>query len=94
MVWANEKSSARGYIDDDTIFSLIDTNLGADYTWSDLPTSSGESLQFKGTAPIGLRLTSSVVSQPAFWNIYTEPPPFEPPPDDEGDSDGGWWWWR
>ena len=108
IVWANEKSSESGYIDDDRTFSLIDTNLGAGYAWNVLPTASGGSLRFKDTPPTPLRRTSSAVSQPAFWNISTEPPP-----DDEGDSgdsgnegdfgeesdsDGGWWsrfwrWW-
>ncbi len=94
IVWANEKSSEIGYIDDDRTFSLIDTNLGTEYAWSDLPTVSGGSLQFKGTPPTPLRRTSSVVSQPAFWNISTEPPPGDEGDPGGGDDSGGGWWWR
>ena len=109
IVWANEKSSKSGYIDDDRTFSLIDTNLGAEYAWSDLPTANGGSLQFKDTTPTPLRRASSAVSQPAFWNISTEPPPGDEGDSgdsggsgdsgdsgdygDHGDSDGGWWNW-
>jgi prepilin-type N-terminal cleavage/methylation domain-containing protein len=86
LVWAKEKSSESGYIDDDETFSLIDINLGADYAWSVLPTVNGGSLQFKGATLVPLRRTPSVVSQPAFWNISTEPPP--------GDEGGPWRWWK
>jgi hypothetical protein len=88
------KSSKNGYIDDDTIITLIDTNLGTHYAWSDLPMASGGSLQLKNTPPIPLRRTPSAVSQPAFWNISTEPPPGDE--GDSGDSGGrSWWdWWR
>ena len=41
LIWANVKLSNEGWIDDETLFPLIDTGIGDTYHWSSGPSETG-----------------------------------------------------
>ena len=67
LIWANQKISASGYIDDAKVRSAMEYSVGPDYTWNPgEPTASGGTINFKG---IGVRLIriASGFNKPAEW---------------------------
>ena len=79
LTWANVKIDSGGWIDDPTLFALVDKNLGADYKWVGgpppaAPLIGGGELQFQppggvAVAGDGVTLTRhpSAIDSPANW---------------------------
>ena len=67
LTWANVKLSDTGWQDDAQVWSLIDTNLGGDYSWNVPPTDTGGSLEFKQEI-LSVARNKSTSSNPALWN--------------------------
>ena len=68
LTWAKMKSSGPGWIDDATIFSQIDTDLGSDYKWSPAAVITGGILHFKSQM-VKLDRIPSTVSSAGRWEI-------------------------
>lgn len=60
MVWANTK--LQGYTDDSVVFSAMDYDIGANYSWSSGPTESGGVLVFEGVSMAIIRTPSTYTS--------------------------------
>ena len=72
LIWADNKISASGYINDAKILTRINNlgttpDLGNDYTWPVPPTTLGGSVSFKNGAAVALTRTQSTSTQPATW---------------------------
>jgi prepilin-type N-terminal cleavage/methylation domain-containing protein len=67
LIWADIKVSLAGWSDDTTLFSGMDTFLGADYTWTVAASESGGHLSFKSGTPVELTRTVSTGYEPAHW---------------------------
>ena len=68
LIWADAKVSAAGWQDDATLFTTMDTSLGAaHYTWVAGPTAAGGSLSFQSGTPVNLVRTPSTALSPANW---------------------------
>ena len=68
LIWADAKVSAAGWQDDATLFTTMDTSLGAaHYTWVVGPTVAGGSLSFQSGPPVNLVRTPSTALSPANW---------------------------
>ncbi len=74
LQWANEKISAGGYTDDPTLFALLNTDLGNDYSWvGGAPGAGGGELCFQitGVPALGdglaLTRTASDENTPGNW---------------------------
>jgi prepilin-type N-terminal cleavage/methylation domain-containing protein len=70
LVWAQIKTSQIGWIDDETLFSQIDTNLGTDYKWSPKAEIDGGILHFKDLM-IKLQRISSTATSAGRWEIIS-----------------------
>jgi type II secretory pathway pseudopilin PulG len=68
MVWLNIRNSRIGWIDDSTIFSQIDTDLGSYYHWSPKAKIDGGKLHFKDQM-IKLKRTPSKAKSAGKWEI-------------------------
>ena len=68
MMWSKIKNSDTGWIDDETLFSLIDYDLGADYRWKTVAEIDGGKLYFKGEE-IKLDRIASTIKSPARWEF-------------------------
>ena len=68
LVWAQIKTSKIGWVDDVTLFSQIDTNLGTDYHWSPNAKIDGGILHFKDQM-IKLQRISSKATSAGRWEI-------------------------
>ena len=72
LTWADMKISPSGYTSDGNLVTRMTTdgnfNLGADYTWSLGPNSSGGTLVFDTTTSQVLNRAASTSSQPAVWS--------------------------
>jgi len=66
LTWANIKISTAGWADDATTFAAMNTNLGADYTWTAGPTAAGGTLGF-GSQTVVLTRTASTTISPGTW---------------------------
>ena len=66
LTWADYKFSQNGWTNDNVIFTAIDKNLGAGYTWIAGPDSSGGTLQFKSKTVI-LTRTPSTEASAGLW---------------------------
>jgi prepilin-type N-terminal cleavage/methylation domain-containing protein len=71
LVWADVKiSTTDGWVTDDTIwdYAQYDTDLGADYVWTTLPTAAVSTgvLKFKGV-DFNLSRTDSTNTRPGVW---------------------------
>ncbi len=72
LVWADQKISVSGYIDDAKILGRINDpvtgpGLGDDYEWNGAPTATAGSLRFKKSDWVALTRTKSSTTQPATW---------------------------
>jgi MSHA pilin protein MshA len=67
LVWADIKISPAGWIDDPTLFTVMDTVLGGDYSWTVVPSESGGSLSFLTGTPVVLDRSASTDLGPAKW---------------------------
>ena len=68
LMWAKLKSSEVGWIDDETLFSQIDYDLGKDYQWKSTAEIDGGKLYFKGEE-IKLDRNASTALSPGNWEI-------------------------
>ena len=71
LTWADVKISPSGYLSngDDTVWGLLDTNLGGDYTWTGggpFQNSGPSSFTFKGD-PFTVSRRVSTRQNPAIW---------------------------
>lgn len=67
LTWTNLKLAPGGYTNDNDIWSAMNTNLGANYSWSAAPNASGGTLQFGSQSAI-LGRTSSTPTSASRWN--------------------------
>lgn len=68
LTWADLKISLTGYSTDANLQTLMDYNLGGDYTWTAAPTATGGTLIFRTTTSVPLTRAASNQSQPATWS--------------------------
>ena len=68
LMWSKIKNSDIGWVDDETLFALIDYDLGADYRWNTAAEVDGGKLYFKGEE-IKLDRIASTLLSPAKWEI-------------------------
>ena len=69
LTWSNIKITQTGYSDDAALFSLMNTNLGTDYTWvGGPPDKDGGTLRFKASGDVPLTRTESSEIQPGLWS--------------------------
>jgi len=68
LMWSKIKNSDTGWIDDETLFALIDYDLGADYRWKTAAEIDGGKLYFKGEE-IKLDRIASTIKSPARWEF-------------------------
>ena len=68
LMWSKIKNSDTGWIDDETLFALIDYDLGADYHWKTVAEIDGGKLYFKGEE-IKLDRIGSTIRSPAKWEF-------------------------
>jgi prepilin-type N-terminal cleavage/methylation domain-containing protein len=62
LTWTNLKISSAGYIRDEDLYPLIDTNLGDSYNWNPGPTIGGGTLYFKAHSKTLTRIASTQTS--------------------------------
>lgn len=68
LTWSNLKITNTGYTDDATLFPILDTTLGNDYTWvGGPPDKDGGTLRFKASIEVPLARTESNDIQPGSW---------------------------
>jgi prepilin-type N-terminal cleavage/methylation domain-containing protein len=68
LTWSNIKITQTGYSDDATLFPLLNTNLGIDYTWvGGPPDKDGGTIRFKAS-DVPLTRTESSEIQPGIWS--------------------------
>jgi len=68
LTWAKIKNSDSGWINDDSLFSQIDTDLGSYYHWSPKAVITGGILHFKNQM-VKLDRLPSTVSSAGRWEI-------------------------
>ena len=59
LTWTNLKISNTGYTNDDDLYPLIDTYLGAGYKWNPGPSISGGTLHFRAHSKTLTRVPST-----------------------------------
>ncbi len=62
MIWSNTKLSSGGWTNDGDVFSQLDTNLGAHYSWNPGPTIAGGTLNYKSQSIALDRIPSTSTS--------------------------------
>ena len=67
LTWANIKISTAGWVSDAATFAALDTDLGADYSWSVAATVAGGTLDF-GSQAVALTRTASTNTAPSRWS--------------------------
>ena len=67
LVWAEIKLSDGGWMNDSTVFSELDTNLGNEFQWNVEPNISGGTLSFR-LQSIALSRIASTSSTVGWWN--------------------------
>jgi hypothetical protein len=68
IVWLNIKNSQAMWLEDATLFSRIDTDLGADYHWSPRAKIDGGKLHFKHQM-VKLKRSPSTATSFGKWEI-------------------------
>jgi prepilin-type N-terminal cleavage/methylation domain-containing protein len=68
LAWLNIKNSQIGWVDDVSVFSQIDTDLGPNYHWSPIAEIDGGMLHFKDQM-IKLKRIPSTAASTARWQI-------------------------
>ena len=66
LTWANLKISTAGWVSDAATFAALNTDLGADYSWSVAAAVGGGTLDFGSTAVV-LTRTASLTTAPGRW---------------------------
>lgn len=66
LIWANVKLSEEGWIDDETLFPLIDTVIGDTYHWSSGPSETGGILKLDSVSK-SLTRTQSTTKSAGKW---------------------------
>ena len=68
LIWSNIKITRSGYTDDATLFPILDTTLGGDYSWiGGSPDKDGGTLRFRTSITIPLTRTESTDIRPGHW---------------------------
>jgi prepilin-type N-terminal cleavage/methylation domain-containing protein len=68
LTWSNIKITRTGYADDATLFPILDTTLGGDYSWvGGAPNKDGGTLRFQTSITVPLRRTESSDIRPGYW---------------------------
>lgn len=62
LTWTNKKLSPTGWIDDEDLFTAIETVLGKGFDWDPLPTSAGGTLHYHGQSIVLTRAKSTYVA--------------------------------
>ena len=69
LTWSNIKITLTGYTDDATLFPIVNTTLGGDYSWvGGPPDNDGGTLRFKTSIEVPLTRTESTDIQPGGWS--------------------------
>lgn len=68
LTWAQTKISASSWVNDDQVFSIIDTDLGVGYSWN-TKGANGGTLSFKGRMVL-LKRTPSTPDMSGSWRIW------------------------
>lgn len=68
MVWLNIKNSQIGWVDDATVFSQVDADLGLNYHWSPRAEIDGGKLHYKNQM-VKLKRIPSTAASAARWEI-------------------------
>jgi prepilin-type N-terminal cleavage/methylation domain-containing protein len=68
LLWFKIKMSKQGYADDESLWSKMDTNLGAGYRWNSGPDITGGELGFRSAAA-DLARNPSEKTYPGQWNM-------------------------
>jgi len=68
LMWSKIKNSGTGWVDDETVFALINYDLGPDYRWKSTAEIDGGKLYFKGEE-IKLDRIASTFKSPARWEF-------------------------
>ena len=69
LVWANSKlASPSGWQNDAQVYANIDTDLGADYTWTIGPNAAGGTISFQSDVTAELERSPSENGKPAHWS--------------------------
>jgi prepilin-type N-terminal cleavage/methylation domain-containing protein len=66
LTWTDFKLSSSGWTNDNAVFSTMEMNLGAGYSWIAGPVNSGGTLQFKSKSVVLIR-TSSTNESASWW---------------------------
>ena len=66
LTWTNMKLSQGGWTNDSDVFSQVNTNLGANYSWNPGPTITGGTLHFKSQS-IALTRSASTNTSAGKW---------------------------
>ena len=68
LIWSNIKITRSGYTDDATLFPILDTTLGGDYSWiGGSPAKDGGTLRFQTSVTASLKRTESSDIRPGYW---------------------------
>ena len=68
LIWSNIKITRSGYTDDATLFPILDTTLGGDYSWiGGSPDKDGGTLRFQTSVTVSLKRTESSDIRPGYW---------------------------
>jgi prepilin-type N-terminal cleavage/methylation domain-containing protein len=67
LTWTNMKMSPTGWTNDAELFSVVDTNLGDDYDWTEGPNILGGTLSFDSESKV-LNRTASTSTSWGRWN--------------------------
>jgi prepilin-type N-terminal cleavage/methylation domain-containing protein len=67
LTWALVKLTDTGYTNDQAIWDIMDTNLGADYDWFAGPNILGGTLRFKQVSSASLVRSASIREAPGRW---------------------------
>ena len=69
LIWSNIKITNSGYVDDATLFPILSTTLGNDYSWvGGPPGRGGGTLRFKVSITVPLTRTESSETKPGSWS--------------------------
>ena len=68
LLWSKIKLSNMGWIDDDTVFSQLDTDFGPNYNWAPQASTTGGHLYYQDQK-LELSRTPSTASFPGNWTI-------------------------
>jgi prepilin-type N-terminal cleavage/methylation domain-containing protein len=66
LTWIDIKLSSANWTNDADVFSVMDTNLGADFVWTAGPNASGGTIQFR-SQPIAFIRTPSTNTSSGNW---------------------------